>query len=174
MKSTLIGTALALAVILFNPIAAAYSKTPAADNLDSIISQVQETATLPPIVTEGLELYKQGNIAATVNKWSNSMIALLNEAPIDSVQKQEQIKLLNKSVPMITAMLTAVREQYGTCKGYSVIKSIPRNQYVRSIYLEVQQEKGSVFMEFITVKTDKDWRISHYHFSPEIEDIFQR
>jgi hypothetical protein len=173
MKTTLIGTALTLAVILFNPIAAAYSKVPATHNVDNIISQVQETATLPGIVTEGLELYKQGNIEATVNKWTHSMLDLLNEVPVDLEQKEEQIKLLNKSIPMITAMLTAVREQYGTCKGYSVIKSIPRNQYVRSIYLEMQQEKGSVFMEFITVKTGKDWRISHYHFSPNIEDIFR-
>lgn len=173
MKRTLIGTTLALAVILFNPIAAAYSKTPANRNLDSIISQVQETAALPEIVTEGLELYKQGNIEATVNKWNNSMIDLFNEVPMDSEQKQEQMRLLNKSVPMITAMLNVLREQYGTYKGYSLIKSIPRNQYVRSIYLEIKQEKGSFYMEFITVKTDKDWRISHYHFSQDIEDIFR-
>ncbi|MBD2206265.1 hypothetical protein H6G33_19250 [Calothrix sp. FACHB-1219] len=173
MKRTLIVTALALAVILFNPIAAAYTKTPANRNLDSIISQVQETATLPEIVTEGLELYKQGNVEAAVNKWTNSMISLFNEVSMDSDQKQEQVRLLKESMPMITMMLSTVREKYGNCQEYSVIKSIQRNPYVRSIYLEMKQEKGSFYMEFITVKTDKDWRISHYHFSPDIEDIFR-
>jgi polynucleotide 5'-kinase involved in rRNA processing len=173
VKTTLIGTALTVAIVLINPIFVTYAKPPNSYKLESAIAQVQEKANIPDVVAKGLELYKQGDVEAAVNKWADSTLALLDEVPIDFAQKQEQTRLFNQSRPIMTAMLVAVSKQYGDCKGYSIIKSIPRNQNTRTIYLEMQHEKGSIFMEFITLKTEKDWRIVHFHFSPDIEDIFR-
>lgn len=173
MKTSLISTLLIGVFILLNP-KSAYSKPYTVQSLDSvIIAQVQETANLPDVIVQGLELYKQGNVEAAVNEWIDSMSAFINEAPIDFAQKQQQMKLLNQARPVYAAMLTALSKQYGACRSYSIIKSITRNQFTRSIYLEIQQEKGSIYMMFITLKTENAWRIVETHVNQNFEELLR-
>ncbi len=177
MRGHLITTALAAIIILANPTAVALSQSPISQASNSSITNVQEVAKIPAPIVEGLELYQAGDIEGAVNKWTDSVFALINDLPTiteeDTQKKDQLIKLLNKSRPILSGMLGVLLQDYGDCKGYSVIKSVPHGKNAQSIYFEVKHENGSIFMKFVTLKTDNGWRISQYNFSQEREDILK-
>ncbi|GAB4348380.1 MAG: hypothetical protein OHK0047_42420 [Leptolyngbyaceae cyanobacterium] len=68
---------------------------------------------------------------------------------------------------------TSLSNQNEVCKGHKIIKIVKRDQNTQNIYLENLHEKGSIFMRFTTLRTDKGWSIIGFSFSPDIEDIFK-
>ncbi|MDJ0620693.1 MAG: hypothetical protein QNJ63_28825 [Calothrix sp. MO_192.B10] len=177
MRGHLITTALAAIIILANPTAVVLSQLPISPASNSSITNVQEVAKIPAPVIEGLELYQAGDIEGAVNKWTDSVLALINDLPTiteeDTQKKETIITLLNKSRPMLSGMLGVLIQDYGKCKGYSVIKSVPHGKNAQSTYLEIKHENGSIFMKFVTLKTDNGWRINQYNFSQNREDILK-
>ena len=127
--------------------AAGWTQLPISQASNSSITNIQEVARIPAPVIEGLELYKAGDIEAAINKWMDSILALINDLPAiteDEIQEKEKvIKLLNQSRPIFSGGLELLTQDYGNCKDYSVIKSVFHGKNARSIYVQVKHENGS-------------------------------
>jgi hypothetical protein len=138
-----------------------------------------EQEKLPEIVIQGLELYSKGKVKEATKLWGNNVISfleLLETLPLsDSPQQQQeiekQINNIRQQLPLMEKMMEFIYEQAGVYSGYEVIKSYFPRERTWIVYLKLKHKETPVFLEFVLGKINGDWKIEHFHFTPDIRNI---
>lgn len=110
---------------------------------------------VPKIVVDGLNAYKTSGFTEAFNVW-------LKGSPMES----------DKTTTMnLKGGFTQIETLYGKMIGYDILKNIKISSTTKRVYLEVNYEKGPLFVYFDCYNSARGWIIPMMKFHTEADKI---
>jgi len=107
-------------------------------------------AALPPVISDGLTLYKTHAPDAVITAWTQG-------GPLEG----------NKDAYAQAGLMYQVQNLYGVYQGYEVVVSQTLSQRTEVFYLVMHYEKGPLFAKFVVYKTRTGWVVTSFNLSKE-------
>jgi hypothetical protein len=171
---------LVILMILNCPTNIVHSQQPLAckEKNPNVLAQTDDIEQLPVPVREGLELYKAGKINEAIDLWINNMIEFVKNNEELSESREEARKIIEQYEQnrlKIKKDLSRLVQIIGPCKDYIFIEEFtnPDNKFVKRFLLKLKHEQGSLFLEFITIKTSKGEYIIHFHYNTNLPELLK-
>ncbi|MCL2659972.1 MAG: hypothetical protein FWD64_05585 [Acidobacteriaceae bacterium] len=105
---------------------------------------------LPPVINDGLELYKTHAPDAMITTW-------IKGGPLEG----------NRDAYAQIGFLRQVQDLYGVYQGYEVVVSQTLSQRTEVFYLVMHYEKGPLFAKFVVYKARAGWVVTSFNLSKD-------
>jgi hypothetical protein len=117
-------------------------------------SQKQAPEAPPPIITNGLSIYKAKGPEEAIKAW-------IKGSPIDG----------SKEALMQANNLRSIEGYYGTYQSFEVVSTRTLSSKTKIFYLVLEFEKSPIFAKFLVFKTAEGWTVTSFDFNTKSELI---